>query len=112
MGPLGRFWLKRAKGVVYQPLKPQVGPPEAVLAPNTNQPRNGQMTLRTTGGPLFRPWPLETRRGHQLSSKRGFPSSSVEDFSFLNAPCTPGSRSGSYMVQYIIMHHFCAAIQL
>ncbi|MBW0474236.1 hypothetical protein O181_013951 [Austropuccinia psidii MF-1] len=48
--------------------------------------------------PRFIPWPLETTRSHHLSSKEGFPSSSGEDFSFLNAPTTQGSRSGAYMV--------------
>ncbi|MBW0490421.1 hypothetical protein O181_030136 [Austropuccinia psidii MF-1] len=37
--------------------KPQVGPPEPVLAPKTNQPRNGQKHLRTQN------WP-RTTSGH------------------------------------------------
>ncbi|MBW0514649.1 hypothetical protein O181_054364 [Austropuccinia psidii MF-1] len=31
--------------------------------------------------------------------------------SLLHAPCTQGCRSGTYMVLYTIMHHFCSAIQ-
>ncbi|MBW0473168.1 hypothetical protein O181_012883 [Austropuccinia psidii MF-1] len=36
------------------------------------------------------PWPLETIRGHQISSKQRFPSSSGEDFPFFNALRTQG----------------------
>ncbi|MBW0594180.1 hypothetical protein O181_133895 [Austropuccinia psidii MF-1] len=39
---------KRAKGAVQQSPKPQVGPPEPVLAPNTNQPK---MAKKTNLGP-------------------------------------------------------------
>ncbi|MBW0529752.1 hypothetical protein O181_069467 [Austropuccinia psidii MF-1] len=36
------------------------------------------------------PWPLATIRGHQISSKQGFPSSSGEDFPSFNALHTQG----------------------
>ncbi|MBW0492084.1 hypothetical protein O181_031799 [Austropuccinia psidii MF-1] len=94
VGPLGPFWAssndaKRGQGGSPSSPKPQVGPPEPVLAPKW---------LKTTSGPLFSPWPLEITRGHQLSSKERFPSVSGEEFSFLNTPPTQGSRSGAYMV--------------
>ncbi|MBW0469937.1 hypothetical protein O181_009652 [Austropuccinia psidii MF-1] len=83
MGPLGPFWpksneAKRGQGGSSSALK-------ARWVPNHKWPQ-------------FSPWPLATTRGHQLSSKQGFPSSSGEDFSFLNAPRTQGSRSGAYIV--------------
>ncbi|MBW0497929.1 hypothetical protein O181_037644 [Austropuccinia psidii MF-1] len=50
MGPLGAFWPKYnaakkwPRGQLIS-LQGQVGPPEPVLAPKPNQPRNGQNTL-------------------------------------------------------------------
>ncbi|MBW0486810.1 hypothetical protein O181_026525 [Austropuccinia psidii MF-1] len=46
--------------------------------------------LRTQIGHKISPWPLETIRDHQISSKQGFPSSSREDFPFFNALRTQG----------------------
>ncbi|MBW0521415.1 hypothetical protein O181_061130 [Austropuccinia psidii MF-1] len=46
--------------------------------------------LRTQIGHKICPWPLETIRGHQISSKQGCPSSSGKDFPFFNALCTQG----------------------
>ncbi|MBW0506488.1 hypothetical protein O181_046203 [Austropuccinia psidii MF-1] len=45
---------------------------------------------RTQIGHKISPWPLATIRGHQISSKKGFPSSSGEYFLFFNAPHTQG----------------------
>ncbi|MBW0532423.1 hypothetical protein O181_072138 [Austropuccinia psidii MF-1] len=49
VGPLGPFWPKsnEAKGANH---KPQLGPPEPILAPNHNLPKNGQKDLRTQIG--------------------------------------------------------------
>ncbi|MBW0478927.1 hypothetical protein O181_018642 [Austropuccinia psidii MF-1] len=46
--------------------------------------------LSTQIGHKISPWPLATIRGHQISSKQGFPSSSGEDFPFFNALHTQG----------------------
>ncbi|MBW0472811.1 hypothetical protein O181_012526 [Austropuccinia psidii MF-1] len=46
--------------------------------------------FRNQIGHKISPWPLATIRGHQLSSKQGFPSSSGEDFPFFNALRTQG----------------------
>ncbi|MBW0514219.1 hypothetical protein O181_053934 [Austropuccinia psidii MF-1] len=82
-------------------------PNPPILDKNPNDPISNQ------GPPVahFWPWPLETPRGHQLSSNPLFSSTQGEDFSFLHAPRTQGCRSGTYMVLYTIMHHFCSAIQ-
>ncbi|MBW0521423.1 hypothetical protein O181_061138 [Austropuccinia psidii MF-1] len=44
-GTIRPLLARRGQGGSSSALKPQVGPPEPVLAPNPNQPRNGQNTL-------------------------------------------------------------------
>ncbi|MBW0498842.1 hypothetical protein O181_038557 [Austropuccinia psidii MF-1] len=69
-------------------------PNPPILAKNPKDPISNQ------GSPVahFWPWPLETPRGHQLSSNPLFPSTQGEDLPFLHAPRTQGCRSGAYMV--------------
>ncbi|MBW0485644.1 hypothetical protein O181_025359 [Austropuccinia psidii MF-1] len=52
MAPFGPNQIrpKRAKGAGHQPPKPQVGPPEPVLAPKPNQPKMAKNHLRTQIG--------------------------------------------------------------
>ncbi|MBW0526990.1 hypothetical protein O181_066705 [Austropuccinia psidii MF-1] len=68
--------------------------PQGQVGPKTQPTQKWPKDLKTQNWPQFSPWPLATTRGHQLSSKQGFPSSSGEDFPFINEPCTQGSRSG------------------
>ncbi|MBW0489935.1 hypothetical protein O181_029650 [Austropuccinia psidii MF-1] len=83
--------------------KPQVSPPEPILASNLNIPKNGQKDPRTKIG-------QEPRFGHfstsglwqppeaTSSSSEIFPLSSGEELSFANLLHTKGFKHGAYMV--------------
>ncbi|MBW0581038.1 hypothetical protein O181_120753, partial [Austropuccinia psidii MF-1] len=77
----------------------QVGPPEPILAPNLNIPKNGQKDHRTKIGhfstsDLWQP-PEATN-----SSPARFPLSSGEELSFTNVLCT--KESGMVHIRYNI----------
>ncbi|MBW0487002.1 hypothetical protein O181_026717 [Austropuccinia psidii MF-1] len=72
VGQLGPFWHNpmRPKGGSQVGPKPQLDPPEPILAIS---PKDTKMAIEPVGpnlghGPLFQPWPLATTRGHQTSS--------------------------------------------
>ncbi|MBW0574492.1 hypothetical protein O181_114207 [Austropuccinia psidii MF-1] len=79
MGQLGPFWpnSNEAKG----------GSSEA---PNHNWAHLSQLLTQNPNWPSISPWPLATIRGHQISSKQGFPSSSGEYFPLFNSLRTQG----------------------
>ncbi|MBW0505763.1 hypothetical protein O181_045478 [Austropuccinia psidii MF-1] len=96
VGNLGPFWpnpMRPKRGQRWQPIspqgqvvpKPQLGPPDPILAPNSIKPQNGHKTLRTHF------WPRTTMdhfsaHGHQISSVQSFPSPSGE---FLHSSMHP-----------------------
>ncbi|MBW0586763.1 hypothetical protein O181_126478 [Austropuccinia psidii MF-1] len=96
MGPLGPFWPKSngskgAKGAAHQVPNHKWDHlsqlwPQNPTSPEMAKPPCDPKLAKNHKWPQFSPWPLETTRGHQLSSNQGFSSSSGDEFSFLNAP--------------------------
>ncbi|MBW0485947.1 hypothetical protein O181_025662 [Austropuccinia psidii MF-1] len=88
---------KGAKGGNPPAPKPQVGPPEPILAPNLINHKMAKKDPRTQIGQephfgYFKP-PEATPSGPERLSL-----SSREDLSFTNVPHIKGSRHGAYMV--------------
>ncbi|MBW0462417.1 hypothetical protein O181_002132 [Austropuccinia psidii MF-1] len=104
-------------------LKPQVGPPESILAIKSQKSQNGQKTQkpqfwlqdpRHSAWPYpsrLNLWPLEITTSQQPLSIRSFSSRSGRLLAQLNGPKSAGTRSGAYMVLYMIMHHFSSEIK-
>ncbi|MBW0519395.1 hypothetical protein O181_059110 [Austropuccinia psidii MF-1] len=73
---------KGSNGAAHQPPTPGVGPPEPVLAPKPNQPRNGQ----NTSGPKIGLWkPPEAtssapRKDSPQVQGKTFPSSRIQEW--------------------------------
>ncbi|MBW0548005.1 hypothetical protein O181_087720 [Austropuccinia psidii MF-1] len=103
MGPLVPFWprsneAKRGQGGSSSAPNHKWAHLSQFWPQKPTNPEIAKNTLGPENWPQFSPLPLETTRGHQISYNEGFPSVSGEEISFLNAPHTPGSRSGAYMV--------------
>ncbi|MBW0473731.1 hypothetical protein O181_013446 [Austropuccinia psidii MF-1] len=83
MGLLGPFWLK-----YNEAKRGQVGPPEPVLAPKPNQPRNGQTTLgpkigHSSAHGLWKPLEATSSAPRKYSpqfQEKTFPSSSIQEW--------------------------------
>ncbi|MBW0508901.1 hypothetical protein O181_048616 [Austropuccinia psidii MF-1] len=76
------------------------------MAKNPKEPKNGSMTQNTQFGhkypwtPEFHPWPLETTRGHKLSSRKIVPSSQGKAFPSLMEPLLQEPGMGIYGIIY------------
>ncbi|MBW0586865.1 hypothetical protein O181_126580 [Austropuccinia psidii MF-1] len=113
MGHLGPFWPNpmRQKGAKEgSPLapKPQLGPPEPIMAPNYIKPQNGHKTLRTHFWPIttmyhfFSPWTLEPPEATRSAQLKLFPHLKGNPST---PPCTPYSRLQEWCIYGIIYHY-------
>ncbi|MBW0583239.1 hypothetical protein O181_122954 [Austropuccinia psidii MF-1] len=102
---LGPFWPnpmreKGAKGGSSLALKPQLGPPEPILAPNSIKPQNGHKTLRTQF------WPITTM-DHFSSHALWNPPEATRSAQFNRSPHLKGNSSTPPRTPYSRLQEWC-----